>query len=116
MKPRRALSDGDKRFVLTKYGGRCPGLPALAISCGRSFTKFVRPIFDHIGQRSITRDDSRDNYQPLCATCNDIKTNGPGGERRITTAGSDAGIRKKDRRMKRKWRAHRRKMRRKGRF
>jgi hypothetical protein len=115
MRKRPRLSDRDKETIMGRYQWRCPGVPKHGLSglCGRKFFRFGDAVFDHIGQRSITKDDSLENYQPLCPSCNDIKTHGIGGEKRITTAGSDTNIRAKSRRLKPKWRAHVRAMRRK---
>ena len=95
MSARRYLDDKDKIWVLNRYRWKCPGVPAVGLICETVFQKISDAIYDHIGQRSVTKDDSRRNYQPLCVKCNDIKTNGPGGEKRITPAGSDAGNRAK---------------------
>jgi len=82
---------------------RCPGVRELRISCGRHLPSVSDCEFDHIGQRSITEDDSLANYRPLCGICHDIKTNGLGGTKRITTAGSDTQIRSKIRRVEASW-------------
>ena len=82
---------------------RCPGVVELSIPCGRRLPSVSDCEFDHIGQRSLTADDSLDNYRPLCALCHDIKSHGLGGTRRITTAGSDSGRRAKVRRVEASW-------------
>ena len=82
---------------------RCPGVIELSIPCGRRLPSVSDCEFDHIGQRSLTADDSLDNYRPLCALCHDIKSHGLGGTRRITTAGSDSGRRAKVRRVEASW-------------
>jgi len=82
---------------------RCPGLAEFNISCGRHLPSVSDCEFDHIGQRSITEDDSLSNLRPLCGICHDIKSNGLGGTKRITTAGSDSGRRAKVRRVEASW-------------
>jgi len=82
---------------------RCPGLAEFNISCGRHLPSVSDCEFDHIGQRSLTEDDSLSNLRPLCGICHDIKSNGLGGTKRITTAGSDSGRRAKVRRVEASW-------------
>src|SRR5262245_39041738 len=82
---------------------RCPGVAELNVKCGRRLPTVGDCEFDHIGQRSVTGDDSMDNYRPLCHNCHNIKSNGLGGDKRITTAGSDANRRAKIRRVERSW-------------
>lgn len=99
---RRYLSDAAKRRVLERFGHRCPGLPHLGRACGKPLLEPSDAVFDHIDQVALSEDNSEENFQPLCkgrGSCNDVKTNGPGGLVRITSAGSDANRRGKVRRI-----------------
>jgi hypothetical protein len=100
-KRRRYLTKKQKERLLDAYGWTCPGLLFPRIECGEYFYVPGDAIFDHYDQVSLSGDNSFENFQPLCPRCNDIKTYGPGGEKRICSAGSDANKRAKLRRKNR---------------
>lgn len=102
MSKRPSLTTKQKLLILLRYT-RCPGVGELGIDCGVRFDTLTNIQFDHVGQRSITDDDTISNYRPLCGSCHDIKTNGLGGTKRITTAGSDTHRRAKIRRLDERW-------------
>lgn len=99
--PRPSLTDKQKLTIRARYC-RCPGVVEMGIACGKPLPANSECEFDHIGQRSVTGDDTLENYRPLCPSCHDQKTNGLGGEKRITTAGSDANRRAKIRKAQRR--------------
>ena len=88
---RRRWSIDDKMLVQERQGYLC----AL---CGLDFSGF--PIeYDHALALSLGGTDTLDNLRAVHAKCHDKKTNGPGGEKRVTSAGSDAHARAKHRRL-----------------
>lgn len=101
---RRKLTEAEKRGILDRQFWRCPGLWWLRIICGRDFYCTSDAEFDHFEQLSLSKDDTQENLRGLCPRCHEIKTNGLGGLRRISTAGSDTGKRKKHRKLTR-WQA-----------
>lgn len=96
---RKAIPDRLKLEVTLKQGGRCK-------ACGEKLHELADTQFDH-RPALINRNVAVDNldYDPpqldpnfieaLHVDCHDKRTNGPGGEKRITTAGSDKHIRDK---------------------
>ncbi len=97
---RRNPTPKQKEAIRARYANRCPGLPNLGITCGKPLLKNSDAVYDHIDQFVYTGSCNVEEYQPLCkgrGGCNDIKTNGIGGVKRATTAGSDANIRAKHR-------------------
>ena len=98
---RRNLTDREKDEIRRRFGNACPGLPHLGIKCGKPLETNSAAVFDHVDQRVFTGSDAADQFQPLCTGrggCNDIKTNGLGGLKRISSVGSDAHVRAKFRR------------------
>lgn len=68
---RRDLPPAVKRRVHARFGGVCA-------QCGSD----DRPEVDHIVPWSISHDDSEDNLQILCFTCNRRKSNKIEAERK----------------------------------
>lgn len=86
--------------ILSDFGAtfQCPG-PKPNVSCkfGGVFPVKIAER-DHIGRVSDTKDNSPENFQPLCPECHGVKTRGEGA----TTAGSDVGEAAKTKRMEKK--------------
>lgn len=100
---RKAIPDAVKLRAVLRVEGRCP-------HCGERLGDLAGLQFDH-RPALINRDVAEDGgdyvpaqldpefIEPLHVKCHDIRTNGPGGEKRITTAGSDKHTRDKTRRL-----------------
>lgn len=101
---RKAIPDKIKLQVVLRQGGLCK-------HCGHKLEGLETVNFDHrpaIINRDVNED--RTDYLPAqldpeyieaihISPCHDVRTNGPGGEKRITTAGSDKHTRDKNRRL-----------------
>lgn len=96
---RKAIPDGVKLKVVVRQVGRCK-------DCNGKLAELECVEFDHrpaIINREVN--EAWTDYVPAqldpeyifarCGDCHDKRTNGPGGEKRITTAGSDKHIRDK---------------------
>jgi hypothetical protein len=100
---RKAIPDAVKLEAVLRVNGRCP-------QCGERLGALKGLQFDHrpaLINRDVAEDGTDyvpgqldpDFIEPLHVKCHDIRTNGPGGEKRITTAGSDKHTRDKTRRL-----------------
>lgn len=101
---RKAIPDKVKLEVVLRQEGRCP-------ACGERLGLLSGLNFDHrpaIINRPVNEDGT--DYVPPqldpehieaihIKPCHDVRTNGPGGEKRITTAGSDKHIARKNDRL-----------------
>ncbi len=101
---RKSIPDRVKLQVVLQQDGRCP-------ACGERLGALDTLNFDHrpaIINRPVNEDGT--DYVPPqldpehieaihTKPCHDIRTNGPGGEKRITTAGSDKHIARKTKRL-----------------
>lgn len=63
---RKSPTTLDKLKIVLRYA-RCP-------KCGEKFGNLNEIQFDHIGQLSITDDNSLENFRPLHIECHKIKT------------------------------------------
>ncbi len=84
---RRPLTKKEKAAICLRQGGRC-----------KICSEHLQPgqiRYDHFNPRYFTGSDHVDEFQALCLTCDDIKTNG----RPATTLGSDKHTIAKDRRL-----------------
>lgn len=100
---RKAIPDKVKLKSILIHGGRCK-------DCRTAFGELSQIEFDHrpaIVNRIVNAEGTDyippqldpEYIYPRCDNCHDKRTAGPGGEKRITVAGSDIGIRDKTRRL-----------------
>lgn len=81
MTERRRLTTLDKLKIVTEQA-RCP-------LCGNKLGDLSGLDFDHEHALTLGGTDTLDNLRAVHRKCHDIKTNGRGGERRISTLDSD---------------------------
>lgn len=100
---RKAIPDAVKLRAVLRVEGRCR-------QCGERLGDLSGLQFDHrpaIINRPVNEDGTDyvpaqldpEFIEPLHIDCHDIRTNGPGGEKRITTAGSDKHVAAKTKRL-----------------
>jgi len=100
---RKAIPDAVKLRAVLRVEGRC-------LQCGERLGDLSGLQFDHrpalvnrpvneAGTDYVPAQLDPEHIDPLHMKCHDTRTNGPGGEKRITTAGSDKHIRDKTRRL-----------------
>jgi len=77
---------------------RCPGLPAVGVTCGKQFGKLEEIQFDHSVRDALGGGNGEDNCVPLCRDCHHRKTFGVPA----TTAGSDIHMEAKAKRLQKK--------------
>ncbi len=82
--PRRKLTPVQKLTIMVRQA-RCP-------LCGEKLGELTETEFDHEQALVNGGADDPDNMRAVHRDCHKIKTHGPGGERRVTTAGSDRHI------------------------
>jgi hypothetical protein len=82
--PRKKLTAVQKLQIMVRQA-RCP-------LCNEKLGELTDTEFDHAQALVNGGADDLENFQAVHADCHDKKTNGPGGERRVTTAGSDRHI------------------------
>lgn len=88
---RRRWSVTDKLAVMTRQA-TCP-------LCRKKLGPLADVDFDHVLALSLGGSDTLDNLRAVHRACHALKTFGAGGEKRVTTAGSDAHVRAKVRRI-----------------
>lgn len=81
---RRKLTAVQKLQIMVRQA-RCP-------LCGEKLGELADTEFDHEQALVNGGADDTDNLRAVHVECHKIKTHGPGGERRVTTAGSDRHI------------------------
>ena len=91
MTARRKLTTLDKLRVMMRQAN-CP-------LCGKKLDALEDTQFDHEIALVNGGEDTLANLRGVHRDCHDKKTNGPGGEKRITTAGSDKHIARKTKRL-----------------
>lgn len=100
---RKAIPDAVKLRAVLRVEGRCK-------QCGERLGDLSGLQFDHrpaLVNRPVNEDGTdyvpaqldAEYIEPLHLDCHDQRTNGPGGEKRITTAGSDKHVAAKTRRL-----------------
>ncbi|WP_449411041.1 hypothetical protein [Methylobacterium komagatae] len=100
---RKAIPDAVKLRAVLRVEGRCQ-------QCGERLGDLSGLQFDHrpaLVNRPVSDDGSDyvpaqldpEYIEPLHLKCHDTRTNGPGGEKRITTAGSDKHVAAKTKRL-----------------
>lgn len=82
--PRRKLTPVQKLTIMARQA-RCP-------LCGEKLGELTDTEFDHEQALVNGGADDLDNLRAIHVDCHKQKTHGPGGERRVTTAGSDRHI------------------------
>lgn len=82
--PRRKLTPVQKLTIMVRQA-RCP-------LCGEKLGELAETEFDHEQALVNGGADDLDNLRAVHVDCHKVKTHGPGGERRVTTAGSDRHI------------------------
>lgn len=100
---KKAIPDKVKLLSVLRHGGCC-------VDCHEKLQDVADVQFDHrpaVINRPVNEDGTDyvpaqldpEFIYPRCISCHDKRTNGPGGEKRITTAGSDKHIAAKTRRL-----------------
>lgn len=82
--PRRKLTAVQKLQIMVRQA-RCP-------LCGEKLGELADTEFDHEQALVNGGADDTDNLRAVHVDCHKVKTHGRGGERRVTTAGSDRHI------------------------
>lgn len=82
--PRRKLTAVQKLQIMVRQA-RCP-------LCGEKLGELADTEFDHEQALVNGGADEPKNMRAVHRDCHKVKTHGPGGERRVTTAGSDRHI------------------------
>jgi hypothetical protein len=100
--PRKKLTAVQKLQIMVRQA-RCP-------LCNEKLGELTDTEFDHAQALVNGGADDLENFQAVHADCHDKKTNGPGGERRVTTAGSDRHIADKTDRLSESYRDFQRRL------
>lgn len=107
------LRQSTKRAVLLRQGGRCADTGADLVPGDVEFDH--RPAvwsrqFDTVANDTVPSFHDPDFIDALTTAAHDRRTNGAGGEKRVTTAGSDAHLRAKENRLRTNEARHSRRM------